>query len=306
MWNHYSLRVPRKHPLPKREKEICARLLEFRTSTGLSRVAFAKRAGVNTGLLRSYETANSQLNYPAAYKIITSLGIGPEWLATGLGSKVDRVPIPTPAEINASPRSLFSHIFDNALSSRILKGDSPNLTTPNEFHARWRVWYALRAVTYEWMNHVPASQLQAFWDAVNQAADKAIASYGHQSKDEIWRRGLALEKEESSVFPFINKAESPGLPSVNGGIKDYLDSFRAGDNVLAMKAKEVPTWPQLKKTIAKLTAGHGQKAALADELGVSQQVLGNWLSDGKQGAPNAELTLRLFKWSLDPKRQQTK
>jgi len=70
-----------------------------------------------------------------------------------------------------------------------------------------------------------------------------------------------------------------------------------------MSAKDVPTWAQLKKTIITLAAGHGQKAALADELGVSRQVLGNWLSDGEQGAPNAETTLWLFKWSLDPKRK---
>ena len=84
--------------------------------------------------------------------------------------------------------------------------------------------------------------------------------------------------------------------------KDILDSKSPTGSVTDMSL-EVPTWAQLKKQIAKLTSAHGKKAALADELGVSRQVLGNWLSSDDQGTPNAELTLRLLKWVRDPKRQ---
>jgi transcriptional regulator with XRE-family HTH domain len=77
--------------------------------------------------------------------------------------------------------------------------------------------------------------------------------------------------------------------------KDLLDTPPESDKLEGMKT-EVPTWPELKKKIIRLTGEHGAKAALAQKLGVSRQVLGNWLSDDSQGIPNAVFTLQLLDW----------
>lgn len=81
--------------------------------------------------------------------------------------------------------------------------------------------------------------------------------------------------------------------------KDKIDMSQGACGSVAGMRLEVPTWNQLKKSIAHLTSERGAKAALAKELGVSRQVLNNWLSDAGQGAPPADLTLRLFRWSLE-------
>lgn len=75
--------------------------------------------------------------------------------------------------------------------------------------------------------------------------------------------------------------------------KDILDVRGAADSVTGMK-RRVPSWSQLRKMIAEQTSERGAKAALAKELGVSRQVLTNWLTAREQGAPNAELTLKLL------------
>jgi DNA-binding phage protein len=77
--------------------------------------------------------------------------------------------------------------------------------------------------------------------------------------------------------------------------KDFLDKQNP-HAIFADMRTEVPTWPELKKDIRRLTARRGEKKALAEKCGVSRQVLGNWLSDDSQGTPNSELTLKLLKW----------
>lgn len=67
---------------------------------------------------------------------------------------------------------------------------------------------------------------------------------------------------------------------------------------------KVPTWAELKREIIRLTSRRGQKSALAREMKISRQVLGNWLSDEAQGAPNAEQTLWLLHRVKQPKRQK--
>lgn len=77
--------------------------------------------------------------------------------------------------------------------------------------------------------------------------------------------------------------------------KEEIDKKYLFEIVSSVKT-EVPTWPELKKNLKRLTAQRGEKSALAKSLGISRQVLGNWLSDDSQGTPNADFTLALLKW----------
>lgn len=80
--------------------------------------------------------------------------------------------------------------------------------------------------------------------------------------------------------------------------KDNLDTSLMPAIVGAVK-RPVPTWEELKRDVIRLTAKQGQKKALADELKVTRQVLGNWLSAHDQGKPDAVNTLKLLKWVED-------
>ena len=293
-----SFGVPRKNPFPKREREICQRLREFRAKTKLSRVAFADQAGMDATLLRSYELGRSQLNYHSAYKLITTFGINPEWLATRNGMMVKPINLPPPDRINARPRELFSAIYFRELVESPWPLEVTPLIVPSK-NARWLSWEMLRCELKAALAHIPDDQVGSFVEKMQRLMADEIAAAGYQLHDLVWQRELAMDKTEADTERDYAKPAT-GQPY---GMTDYLDTGKSGGIVAGMKAKDVPTWAKLKKTIVSLTKAHGQKAALADELGVSRQVLGNWLADGEQGAPNAETTLRLFKWSLDPKRQ---
>jgi transcriptional regulator with XRE-family HTH domain len=77
--------------------------------------------------------------------------------------------------------------------------------------------------------------------------------------------------------------------------KDILD-FNLKPTIVGDVKRLVPTWEELKRDVIRLTAKQGQKKSLADELKVTRQVLGNWLSDDDQGKPDAVNTLKLLKW----------
>jgi transcriptional regulator with XRE-family HTH domain len=111
------------------------------------------------------------------------------------------------------------------------------------------------------------------------------------------RRDLKLRRksEQISVRHFQPGA-NPEVATFES--KDILDIPKQPDKFPAVRLKvpKVPTWEQLKKEIARFTAKRGEKAALAAKLGVSRQVLGNWLSSDDQGTPNANLSLKLLDW----------
>ena len=72
-----------------------------------------------------------------------------------------------------------------------------------------------------------------------------------------------------------------------------IDNKNHYDIIVPVKRK-VPTWHELKREIIRLTSKRGEKSALARELKISRQVLGNWLSEDNLAVPNAEQTLELL------------
>ncbi len=136
-----------------------------------------------------------------------------------------------------------------------------------------------------------------------------VIPYREPTKSEL--HGLPLSSAPIEVIPlekrkeFFDTAEFLSKPgSAKLVVEAYadlckkskfnLDNVSLSDTIPGM-GLEVPTWPALKKLVLQFTANHGAKAALAKELKVSRQVLGNWLSDNSQGMPNADLTLELLR-----------
>lgn len=294
-----------------REREICDRVKEFREGINWSQQAFAEQLGLTRDQLAHIEYRRTPLRYDIAWRIRRSFGLSVAWLWCRHTYPYEHkfsVYLPTPESARAPKHALLSEVLDKAIrpNEGDIKAAEKSLTEPSEedVWTRFMSYTAVKMQALEWFARLPdqrkATELfneitKAARPFVNQHSDKTSAS---------WVKMLeALTWAELGSAAKIRKGRQRTSPTLG---KDILDSVCGAVNIAVMSAKDVPTWTQLKKTIAQLTSGHGQKAALASELGVSKQVLGNWLSDGGQGAPNAELTLRLFKWSLDPKRQSAK
>lgn len=98
------------------------------------------------------------------------------------------------------------------------------------------------------------------------------------------------------VADVVAEIEFEESPIIAPESKSGVDKVKAIDTFGGVRAKEieVPTWPDLKKSVSRLTANRGSKSALAGRLGVTRQVLNNWLS--AESLPNAVLTLELFRW----------
>jgi DNA-binding phage protein len=61
-------------------------------------------------------------------------------------------------------------------------------------------------------------------------------------------------------------------------------------------------WQKLLVRVRRLVDAPGAKAGLARELGVTRQAVNKWLTE--EGAPSAEITLRLLEWVEAAEAQQ--
>ena len=312
--------MPRKNPVQDREKQIGERLREVRAVLRLSRSVFAGQSGLDASLLRSYECARSQLNYVAAYKVIRAFGINPEWLATGNGRMWLALPIPSPKELSVGARTLFSKTYENHLAKAVAKAtkawESKPPPEPLPLHvnaADPRARLMAEAQMVNWMKRLilclPDSKLEEFLNFLYLLGTKLARSYPADPKEVFEKRVEAFDRARAQIEAaknFLDSGQSgsiipPERPSENS--KDNLDIEKESAIVSGMSLEE-PTWPELKKKIIQRTIKRGEKAALAKRLGVSRQVLGNWLSDDSQGTPNAELTLTLLRWVKKQERQK--
>ena len=73
--------MPRKNPMPEREREICARLRVFRESTKLTRATFAKEIGMDPIRYASYELGRAPVRFELAKTIKERFGLNLAWLA---------------------------------------------------------------------------------------------------------------------------------------------------------------------------------------------------------------------------------
>jgi transcriptional regulator with XRE-family HTH domain len=311
----YTPRMPvsliKKSKLPAEEVDICQRIRQIRETVRLNQPSFAQAIGTNRANLSNLEYALAPLRFGLAQQICTKFDINQRWLATGDGPMHPCLDIQIKFPPQISSKSLFSLVYFSFLQSHVEQWwevvakqfpDSPTLGRRRQIWPEDAFPSLLASIQGNLRNaqnlmrqaRANESERAALLDESNLLVAAALESAG------------AMERSLSPEVKGFFKQHKKGDRISASECKDIIDTKKPGVIVAVMSAKDVPTWPQLKKTITKLTSGHGQKAALADELGVSRQVLGNWLSDGEQGAPNAELTLRLFKWSLDPKRQQPK
>lgn len=111
--------VPRRNPVPEREKAIGRRLREARERHGLHRTALAVRLGIGTERLASYESGRAPVPWVVGERFCDALFVGQTWLVTGNGGWDHYVPMRFDPPPNL--RTLFSDFYDSLFLPQLKK-----------------------------------------------------------------------------------------------------------------------------------------------------------------------------------------
>ncbi len=263
---------------------------------------------VSLNQLASIEYQRTPLRYDIAWKLRMNIGVSLWWLYSG---KIDQGcleydELPTPQATGLLGSALLSEVAERfhkpadlsgsrKSESKKLKYECPDVSE----RVGWML--AFRAEIENWIAHVPDNKVQDFSDCLIESAKKIIAGFPVDSGEKTSFRRDALMWARMRADVLARNAGNMFFQNVSfSQRKEGIDNA-VSHGIIGSVKTEVPTWPQLKRDLKRLTAQHGEKSALAKSLGISRQVLGNWLSDDSQGTPNADFTLALLKWV----RQQT-
>ena len=200
--------------MPSREVEICKRLREFRNSTCLSRVAFAREAGLDSVRVSSYEHARAPIRYRDAFKIVTSFPLSSEWLATGKGPMYSMAISTTHYETRAGANALFSEVYDKFLSQD--KGAETsafeNVIDPKqeaEIFSRGRIQaeMAVSKILPQWFDSVADDKLNDFVNGLYKFATEFINKKPVESSKAIEKRRRAMEAIRARIRAMANRAK---------------------------------------------------------------------------------------------------
>lgn len=299
--------------LPGEEQEIARRIAQCRRYRGETQENLANLIGITRDQVASIETARVTLPFGLALKFADVLNVNLRWLAEGIK--------PANWYLEVSPSRWRGEIEPYLLKQ--IKDDGNFLT---EYKLKLRSFFheKFAEVEADFEKKYPRTKFKEIAELLSPGGEitgdreDLVSNLEPVIKEEmnklspILQYELAMKigkvlgeflveyKEEIKKFTLLSPPPSQSISrqQINnlkvGFCKDNLDTLALPANLASMKS-EVPTWPELKEDIKKMTAERGAKKALADEIKVSRQVLGNWLSDDAQGAPNADLTLELLK-----------
>lgn len=265
--------MPRKNPVPETEKAICCRLLQARTASRLSRVAFAGLVEIPALRLASYELGRVIVPYSVANKAARQLNINQRWLATGELPMRPYFGIIHEVEAEISGRSPFSEVFKDVLEEPIrLRWAGTEMAS---FYPRQQAIPANAEIHKTWEKLTsPVKELalsMIYVETVQSLArlpDELVDDYERTILDTSWQTACALLSGE----------------------KESVDNVTVLDN-------NSPVPLTLKKILNRaqiVTRERGMKRKLADFLEVAPPRLSLWLH-GKQ-EPGAEAALRMLAW----------
>lgn len=287
--------------MPAEEKAICQRLRQFRAFTGLSQAEFASLTGLDQRAYASYEYARSQLNYPAAWRILRAFRqLSPQWLAEGQGMMLYTyfVSYPMPEETGLGPRALYSLVYETSLRALLFQSRSAWNVAPDKPFPLFRVGGGIvgrlegRQIFLDilsgWLAGRPDARINDFLnDLLHQCSQVLDRHPREEDESAISRRVQEMLAIEAKLAV---------------GLERY--SQHSGLTNSSLKRINTPmlTLDQLVRKLKVRCRERGKKAALARKLGVPAARVSEWLSGKKE--PGGETTLRLLQWVEQQERQK--
>lgn len=260
---------------------------------------------MDPALLYSYERARSQLNYGAAYKIVTAFGLNPEWLATGDGSPTLPAPIPSPSDLGVGARALFSEIYDKHVVKLVAKWTKewrakppPDPIPIHVIASDARSRLAAEAQIVNWLKRLmlclPDERLQTFLNFIYLDGTKLYRTWPADTKQAFEKRVEAMDRARAAMEATKNLLASEKATTVEqNDCKPTLDTVPPQPHTVGVQ-NEIRDLKGLVARLKKVTAPRGAKSALAREFKVTRQAVNQWLS--RESAPSADLAIRLQYW----------
>jgi transcriptional regulator with XRE-family HTH domain len=281
------LTVPRKNPVPERERQICQRLRLVRKEKRLSQVAFADMLGIDSSLLASYEHARVPIRYEFADRLCCIFRVCQRWLAGGVEPRRVYVPIPEDVHQKLPARGLFSEVYDDFLEPYIAE----------YFSKPWRwgrdIGVLVESERIEEIfspNKTPVNSDEFFYYLLGLVRP-ALAKHSSLEYGELYRLIAA------AVRYFRGRREPSFLTVGNKGLeKELTESSEIRNTADAMKRELTIEW--LLGEVRRLTEPAGMKAKLAAYLKVPQARVSEWLADKYK--PSGETVLRILHWVQNP------
>ena len=306
-WGYDGLSMSGKNPLPDTELAICRRLRLYRQRCGLPRRLFARELAVDSSVIIRIELGRMPLRYGIASRATQVFSINPLWLATGDGTIIISIPLPSPEEISVDERELFSAVFSEKLSQSIKSklaeieaspahkyGRNEHPTDPK---GRLVAEEFLLSNLREWLINVRSARFNDLINAIRYAAMPFVD--GWETKTDslavIEKRRAAIAVERAKLA--ANRAYLAAIPAKNINTKMLTDAETQG------KLSHVNSQLEnLLSTLKRLTKESGKKTELADFLGAPLASVSRWLSGERE--PGGETTLQMLHWVEQQERQQ--
>jgi transcriptional regulator with XRE-family HTH domain len=276
--------MPRRRAMPERELAICHRLLAFRLTTKLSRMAVARELEINSSTLNNYERGVAPLPYAVAAKVCAAFDVSQAWLADGTGGAGGYIVISPEIAAQIPPALWFSIAFDRFIKPTLSAEPQSallELVRANQpaFKAAGIEVKPVRTIGVG-TSAVCRATLAGMFKSVMEALPAHLVwpYYSHLlAASNQFQSDHADESAKSQLTPASTSAT---LPSV----KSQLESLLV--------------------TLNRLAKAPGKKTELADFLGAPLASVSRWLS-GKRD-PGGETTLRLLEWVQAEEAKQTK
>lgn len=273
--------MARKTPMPDRELAICRRLRQYREASCLSRVRFARRAGIDSSILSSYEHCRAPLRWGVARRIWASFEINPAWLATGEGDQWGLHASPALVGHLADESQLFSKVYDECLVDYLKKEPLERLREwfahgADRSYARLYARSLIFTYAIGWFTDCPEDRLFDLFESLIRLGNNFLEWYPSGGNGP---RALITPSPDSA-----------------GKSQTGLDRLNESFSITAVTKVLPPTFEDLLKRLKIATKPHGAKTALAKEMGVSPQRLNGWLNGWT--TPDGSVTLRLLQFVL--------
>jgi hypothetical protein len=256
-----------------------------------------------------------------AWRLSKEFRISLLWIESGLGSieSLETDFLPDPIENNIRKFELLTTVVDgckqavNEALSNVdltpvklkhvppLNARLPKFSSEDEIgkgtidvESRIIVEEFLTTMAREWVAHAPLGKTTEMAAYICQAAQEFIDGLPAVSSDEVIRRWKALDLERIRNAHLMRTFRR--VTGQNKQLTQSSEKHRTGEVM-----KPIPSLKEVLSAVKKATAERGQRASLARRFKISQASLSEWLRG--ESEPGGEITLRLWKWVTDPKRE---
>lgn len=292
-----------------RERQICARLKEFRERVRCSQSDFASQIGITRDQLAGIEYARTPLRYDIAWAIRSTIGVSLMWVAIGEVSPdlMELDQLPPPQSTGLPKTALLSEVYETfhpelskgfAASPRSKPVGKANLDAA-DLKQRASLLVILSLQMEDVMAHIPDGYTDQFAGKVWELSKTYLEALPKDPPDAVRTRseGIMWSQLASRIHRQAAEARMTTTLQQEKGL-----TLEAGQ---LTTSPVQPIMPTLLERLRQATATRGRKTELAGWLGVPRQSVNDWLTERKE--PSGETTLRLLAWvtAEEAKQQQS-